>query len=384
MKKVLSVVLLGSIAAGASAQQANALQESKFFDNWSVGLNVGVATPIAHSAFWGNMRPQVGVELTKQITPVFGLGFQGMAGINMQNTYPYGGWGTSCTAFDITNVSVLGKINLSNLFFGYNGQPRLFEMEAVAGAGWIHKYWHGNRPGDDNAFSTKYGLNFNFNVGEKKAWTIALKPAVVWDMDDMPRGVAYNVNKAYFEFNVGAVYHFKNSNGTHYFTKVRAYDQAEVDGLNAKINDLSSSLRDAKGQVDRANGEIRNLQRQLNDCRNSKPAVSTKVNGLESVVSFRQGKTVVDATQQANIERFASYMKENPDAKAVIKGYASPEGGAAVNKRLAQKRADVVKGILVDKYGIDADRISAEGQGVGSVFSEPDWNRVSICTLEIK
>ena len=64
MKKVLSVVLMGSIAAGAAAQQANALQESKFFDNWSSGLNVGTATPLTHSAFWGNMRPQVGIELT--------------------------------------------------------------------------------------------------------------------------------------------------------------------------------------------------------------------------------------------------------------------------------------------------------------------------------
>ena len=383
MKKVLSVVLMGSIAAGAAAQQANALQESKFFDNWSIGLNVGAATPLTHSAFWGNMRPQVGIELTKQITPVFGLGFQGTAGVNMLNTYPYEE--TSCTAFDITNVSVLAKINMSNLFCGYNGVPRLFEVEAVAGAGWIHKYWHGDRPGDDNAFSTKYGLNFNFNLGEKKAWTVAFKPAIVWDMDDMPRGVDYDANKAYVELMAGVTYHFKNSNGTHYFKKVRAYDQAEVDGLNAKINDLRSSLRDAKGQVERSNGEIRNLQRQLNDCRNSKSTQTVKgADGLESVVSFRQGKTVVDATQHANIERFASYMKDNPDAKAVIKGYASPEGGAAINKKLAQKRADVVKSILVKKYGIDADRIKAEGQGVGSIFSEPEWNRVSICTLEIQ
>ena len=86
MKKVLSVVLMGSIAAGAAAQQANALQESKFFDNWSIGLNVGAATPLTHSAFWGNMRPQVGSELTKQITHVFGERCQGTAGLNMRNT----------------------------------------------------------------------------------------------------------------------------------------------------------------------------------------------------------------------------------------------------------------------------------------------------------
>ena len=40
-----------------------------------------------------------------------------------------------------------------------------------------------------------------------------------------------------------------------------------------------------------------------------------------------------------------------------------------------------MKTILVEKYKIAANRIVAEGQGVGNMFSEPDWNRVSICTI---
>lgn len=38
--------------------------------------------------------------------------------------------------------------------------------------------------------------------------------------------------------------------------------------------------------------------------------------------------------------------------------------------------------LLVRKYRINATRITAEGQGVGNMFSEPDWNRVSICTIQ--
>ena len=41
-----------------------------------------------------------------------------------------------------------------------------------------------------------------------------------------------------------------------------------------------------------------------------------------------------------------------------------------------------MKGILINKYHISASRIKAEGQGVGNMFSENDWNRVSICTIE--
>ena len=38
--------------------------------------------------------------------------------------------------------------------------------------------------------------------------------------------------------------------------------------------------------------------------------------------------------------------------------------------------------LLVRKYRINATRITAEAQGVGNMFSEPDWNRVSICAIQ--
>ena len=75
-------------------------------------------------------------------------------------------------------------------------------------------------------------------------------------------------------------------------------------------------------------------------------------------------------------------MKKYPDSKVIIKGYASPEGNVEINAKIATARAEAVKTILVNKYKISASRITAEGQGVGDMFTEPDWNRVSICTIE--
>ena len=77
-------------------------------------------------------------------------------------------------------------------------------------------------------------------------------------------------------------------------------------------------------------------------------------------------------------------MKNNPNTKAVITGYASPEGSASFNQKLSEKRAKAVKDILVKKYNIDSSRIVTEGKGVGSIFSSPSWNRVSICTVNAK
>ena len=64
-----------------------------------------------------------------------------------------------------------------------------------------------------------------------------------------------------------------------------------------------------------------------------------------------------------------------------ITGYASPEGSEELNERIARQRAEAVQKMLVNKYGISKERIVAEGQGIGYMFEEPDWNRVSICTI---
>jgi outer membrane protein OmpA-like peptidoglycan-associated protein len=103
---------------------------------------------------------------------------------------------------------------------------------------------------------------------------------------------------------------------------------------------------------------------------------------LECLVYFGQGKTIVSPAQLPNVERIATFLKNNKDSKVIIYGYASPEGSVEVNERIANQRADAVKNLLVNKYKIAADRITAKGKGVGDSFSEPDWNRVSICTIE--
>lgn len=381
MKKIFILIALGVSTLSAGAQKT--VQGAGFFDNWSVGLMGGAMTPTAHMDIMERTRAVYGVELTKKITPVFGMGVQYVASNNTT---------TSANIFDSQNLSLIGKFNLSNLFCGYNGKPRLFEVEAVAAAGWGHHYYPKGQGADQNFFTTKYGLDFNFNLGKQKAWTVSVKPAIVYNMDNGGHSVnpSYNVNNSALELAAGLTYHFKNKNNKkHYMTYLRAYDQAEVDQLNAKINDLRGNVNSLEAALNKKSTEARDLQNQLNDCRNRKPVVETRTetvtrntNSLEQTVTFRQGKSVVDASQLPNVERVATFLRNHANATVTIKGYASPEGSAEVNARIAKARAEAVKTILINKYRIAADRITAEGQGVGDMFSEPDWNRVSICTIE--
>lgn len=371
-------IILFALALGAltSANAQTVVEGAKIGDGWSVGINAGATTPLTHSPFFKSARPAFGVEVSKQMTPIVGMSILGMGYVNTTH---------SKTAIDASDVSLLGRINLMNVFSTYPGEPRVFDIEAVAGVGWLHYYAAGN--GDVNSWSTRVGMNMNFNMGEEKAWTLSLKPAIVYDMQgEYPQAKSrFNVNNARFELTAGVTYHFMCSNGKHYLSDVRVYNQAQIDDLNSEINVLRGQVNNRDYELSNAVQRVNGLQRELEDCRTKVVPVATvvKTNRIpESIITFRQNSSHVDASQLPNVERVASYMKKYPKTKVVIKGYASPEGTQAVNDRIANARAQAVKTILVNKYKISTSRITAEGQGVGDMFTDPDWNRVSICTLE--
>ena len=405
MKKV---ILLAAVALGAMSAQAQQVVEApKFFDNWSVSLVGGGTTPIENAKFIKDMRGIAGIEIEKQVTPILALGVEGNWGINTS-------YSTGVNVFDDQYVGVYGAINLNKLFGACKCKTQLFEVEAVAGAGWGRAYdinnwsgtgvgnWYTGYDADHNFFATKAGLNFNFNVC--KEVTVSLKPSMTWNMSDAAQGAgndyvngssasaSYDSHYARFNIMAGVTYHIGNKG----FKCVRPYDQAEVDALNAQINDLRAQNDACNSNLNNWKNKAGKLQSELDACKAElakKPkevvkeetrVVIDQQTQLNSVryVFFRQGSSKVGNDQKPNVEMVASFLKNHPDAKVSIKGYASPEGSIEVNEKLANARAEAVKTMLVKTYGIDANRIEAAGQGVGNMFAEPTWNRVSICVLE--
>lgn len=407
MKKI---IMLAVAALGFSAAQAQVtLEGSKLTDNISFTLKGGAVSPFQHYAFFKNARGIFGAELRKQVTPILGLGIEGEWTVNTSSwgKAPANVWQSalgvkSNNMIDHQFVGGFATFNLSNFFGGYKGAPRCVEVEAVIGTGWLHAYQNGADVTDENSWYTKYGVNFNFNLGESKAWTISLKPAILWDMNADAKKVErkggigtnaqasrYNANAAAVEMEAGITYHFKNSNGARYFTICpKQYTQADIDALNGQINSLRNNLNNAQADLDACNARAAQLARDLEACKAQKNKVTEVVKetevksaSLETNVFFKQGKSEIERAQQPNVERVATFLKNHKDATVSIKGYASPEGSAEINKKLAEARANAVKDMLVKNYKIKASRIQAEGQGVGDMFSEPDWNRVSVCYI---
>ena len=373
MKKtiLLSVLALGALAINA---QTVVVKGGGFWDNWSMGVQGGATMKMSGEGFFKSARPAFGLTLGKQWTPILGMDIQGMGYVNTTN---------SSTMIDASDVSLIGRMNLMNLFAGYNGMPRPFEVETVTGLGWLHHYMNGN--GDTDDLSARVGLNFNFNLGEDAAWTLGIKPAVVFNLTgEYPsKKMAFNKNHANMEILLGLTYHFADGDGNRHFALVNAVDPMALAAMNEEINDLREVIVAKDVELVGLADELMTVQEQLNEARNKEmEATGQTIKILESVVAFPFNQSDVQTSQMPSLEHVANYLKENPDANITVNGYASPEGTEEYNLQLSQRRADAVKNILVDKYGIAADRINAVGHGVGDIFSVPAWNRVGICTID--
>ena len=366
--------LLFAAAAMAVSVNAQTVTESKTFDNFYIGINGGAQVKTTGESWMNNLNSNAGLRIGRWFTPVFGLAAEGNVYFNdhCKHYMPQ-----SKTVARYMNVGLIGTVNLSNWFAGYKGEPRLFEVVPVYGFGWGHTF------GTDenyNVLTSKAGIDFTFNLGKAKAWQVYVEPSMNWSLNGYGyEGVAYNINKSAFQLNAGIVYKFKNSNGSHNFTIAQLRDQNEIDGLNSQINSLRSDLNDKDAQLSAKDKQIKDLQNALDECNKKpkyvKPATATN---LQPTVLFRQGKAVVDKSQMPNIELIAQYMKNHPEAKVEIKGYASPEGNKDFNQALSQKRADAVKNVLVKKYKIAADRLTTKCMGAtDKLFKQVEFNRVS-------
>ena len=378
MKKLVLMLAAASMAASVSAQT---VAESKTFDNIYVGINGGVATKTTGHKWLSDLDPNAGLRIGRYFTPVFGLAIEGNAYFSNKP------WGSRGTVVRATNASLLGTVNLSNWFGGYKGEPRTFEVSALYGLGWMHvfsnnKLFKAATSENRNRMTSKAALDFAFNFGSAKQFQFYVEPSInfaflgqsknkelvatgnplnpVTVADHQGYGYkaasqagqpAYNINNSFVQLNAGLIYKFANSNGTHNFTIVTPRDQAEIDALNAQINEL----RNRKPEV-----ITKEVVKEV-------PSVKVKELSVSDLVfvTFAQGKSNLTREAKAALNN----VKEGSHVQVV--GTASPEGSKEINDRLSQARADVVANYLKSR-GVNID--DATGKGVQGVTS----NRLAV------
>ncbi len=90
-------------------------------------------------------------------------------------------------------------------------------------------------------------------------------------------------------------------------------------------------------------------------------------------VDFASGSATIKGDVTGGVlTDVAGLMKQYPETTVRIEGYTDNRGSAAGNKKLSQKRAEAVAKVLVDKLGIDAARVNAEGFGEANPVASND------------
>lgn len=85
---------------------------------------------------------------------------------------------------------------------------------------------------------------------------------------------------------------------------------------------------------------------------------------MELRVFFDNDKTVIKDQYKPEIQKVAEKMHEYPNSTALIEGHASKTGPSArYNQRLSEARANAVKSMLVNQFGVAPQRISTVGYG---------------------
>ncbi|UTA48021.1 OmpA family protein [Simiduia sp. 21SJ11W-1] len=80
-------------------------------------------------------------------------------------------------------------------------------------------------------------------------------------------------------------------------------------------------------------------------------------------VNFDNNAAVVKPAYFAEIGEVAEFMKSYKDSAVELQGYTDSRGSEAYNKALSQRRADAVRQVLIEQFGIDAARVTAVGYG---------------------
>lgn len=332
MRKLL-VIVFALLMSFMSASAQIATENSNALDNIGVGITAGVSTPLDFNSIFP-VNPNIGIKITKDVTPVLGFQIEGIAVLNDNH------FADIKTAVKATNVGLNGTINLSNALFGYNGTPRVFEISAIGGLGWLHRWTT-----SDNFLTAKTGLDLAFNIGKKKAHSIVITPAIYWNLNKIGN-IKFDKHNSQLAINVSYIYHFKTSNGTHHF---KTYD---VGAMISEIDRLNGALSECEKREPKVVEKV--VEKVIIQ---EAPVTNAVAAGNENtwVVTFETGSS------RLSIEDMFILNQIERTATVDIVATASPEGTAEFNQKLSEDRAKAVANHLSNR-GVKIN--SAVGKGV--------------------
>ena len=373
--KLNKVILSGVVAlscVSASAQEADKTV-NVFTPHWYAQAQIGGQYTLGEIGFGKLLSPNVQVGVGYNFNQVVGARltlntWQSKAGQNVAGNVYKWKWNYVAPMVDAT-------FNLTNLFCEYN-PDRVVEFGVFGGIGaniaWgndeaadaqkailagpgknlaevqapLENLWDGTK----TRFVARVGANVDFRVSDRVKLGVELSANTLSDK--------YNSKKAgnpdwYFNALVGV----KVALGETHTTKVIPAPKP-VEKIIERIIEKPAPAPAPKTET-KQEAVDENFRRDI---------------------FFPIGNSNIAKSQSTKIAEIVEYMKENPDAKITLTGYADKgTGSAAFNDKIAARRAQTVYNTLAAK-GVAKSRMIKESKGSRvQPFEENDMNRVTIC-----
>ena len=373
MKKISTVAMLlalfmAPVAMGATTEEKTTTDESQglllngFWDNWYISIDGGASVFLSpydnNLEFTNRIAPNASLNFGKWWTPVFGtrIGLDYMSANGAALSGSAFGWQEAL--IDGSNdlhkqklhglrPHVDGMVDLVNLFGGYS-PTRVYSLVIYGGFGYGYGWADGSSISDGMwNVELRGGLINSFHVSKQVDINIEFKLSK-YDSGLCGEGRAvqnwHNLNAS---ANIGFAYKFRKRDWTAPVIPVVEptvckYSDAEGDALVAQLRD--------------ANKRIKDLEQQLADCQT--PVTQVVEEDPAVTVYFSINQSTVRSGDRQVLRALAQSMKENPDQKYVITGYADSQTGTPeINARLREARAKAVYKLLVN-YGVNPDQLS--------------------------
>ena len=344
-------------------------------DNWFIQVGAGVASPFVENAGGGHGHFTANYNLAfgKYISPYLGwrISFYGGALHNNPGTYQ---------KFKYANANVDFMWDMFNSLGGVNTK-RVFSIVPFVGLGgtfgWDYRP-DGTILGNDGkpkgnvwALPVSAGLQLNFRLGKYVDFFLEGRGQFYGDnLNNIPGGRPIDINLTAtggFIFKIGGD-DFKSYNPCDYL--------GYISNLNNQVNDLRGALATTSAALAAAEAQL--------PCPEVQETVVVEQSGpLMSTVRFSLNSARISEMEMVNIYNTAEYLKANPGQKVVIAGYADKDTGSSTyNMSLSKRRAEAVKKVLVEKYGISADRLSVQAEGSNTQpYDVNNWNRIVLFSV---
>ena len=334
-KKFLFALTAFAVVLGANAQSQN--------DRLYFSLRGG-ASGLMHPScngyedFGHTIQGQASAQFGYWVSPVFAVGLEAVTGF--ENGSKLGHF-QGKNWLNHVDVYANAKLNMNNLILGYSGQHQKFEFVPTAGIGWVHGFTYA---GHSNDIATKYALDVNYNINDN--WQVVASPFLAYNLTGGYQGAnnpRFDARNAWWGLEAGVTYKFGNG-----FQTCAAYPQAEIDALNAQINELRArqpETRVVEKEVEKI--VVKQVEKKVYQ---------------DIIIEFKNNSTELEGREAAKLGGIPR------EAKVTVIGSASKPGNDERNAYLAKTRAEVVaakirangvKDVTVESAGTKYDEKAA-------------------------